>query len=137
MIYTFAAFMLAMLPLAVVGDDKKPDRTIEVTRKDGKIRFTEKGQSKSKPVQVVVGETVRWVNRDDQPHTLRSIVEVEGKPLFRTEVIRPGESKDMLFDIDLYRKAGGRTANFVRLKYHGDDRAEEPGELIFISAARR
>ena len=135
--FTFAAFMLAMLALAVVGDDKKPDRTIEVTRKDGKVAFTETGQSRPKPVQVVVGETIRWVNRDDQPHTLRSVVEVDGKPLFRTEVIRPGESKDILFDIDLYRKAGGRTANYVRLKYQSGDRAEEPGELIFLSAARR
>ena len=38
----------------------------------------------------------------------------------------------------LYRKAGGRTANYVRLKYESGDRVEdEPGELIFLSAARR
>jgi hypothetical protein len=140
--HTFAAILalllLAWLPLEVVGEDKKPVKTIELIRKDGKVRFTEKGQARSKPVTVVVGETVRWVNRDDRPHTVRSVVEIDGKPLFRSEVIPPGESRDLLFDIDLYRKAGGRTANYVRLKYQSGDRAEdEPGELIFLSAARR
>lgn len=134
------ALNLAMLLLssltATVGD-KEPDKTIEITRKDGKLVFTEKGKDKVQAVSIVVGETIRWVNRDELSHTLKSVAKVEGEPLFDTGAIRPGKSKDVRFDIDIYRNAGGRTANFVRLKYVGDDRADEAAELIFLSAARR
>ena len=120
------------------GDKPKaPARTIEITRQAGKVVFTEQGKTEAKAVAVVVGQSVRWVNRDDQPRTIQSVVEVDGKRLFQTEVISPGAHKDILFNNDLYRAAGGRMAEYVSLKYRADDRSEETGELILLSPARR
>jgi hypothetical protein len=123
------------------GKTKEPDRTIEILREDGKIVFREKGKprgkDKPKAVGVVVGETIRWVNRDTEPHTLKSVAKVDDKPLFDTQAIRPGEHKDVLFNIDMYRNVGGRPARYVTLKYRSGDKADQEGELTFLSAARR
>lgn len=122
------------------GEGKKPDRIIEILREGGKIVFREQGRrnDKGKPraVGVVVGETVRWVNRDAEPHTLRSVAKHDDKPLFDTQAIGPGQHKDVAFNIDMYRALAGRPARYVSVKYQSGDRADQQGELIFMSAAR-
>ena len=132
---------LALVPLDPIGSlgdkPKEPARTIEITRQAHKVVFTEKGKPASKAVAVVVGQSVRWVNCDDQPWTIRSIVEVNGKSLFRTEVIPPGGHKDILFNNTIYRAAGGQTAESVSLKYQANDQVDATGELILLSPARR
>ena len=45
--------------------------------------------------------------------------------------------KDLLFDIDLYERAGGRPANVVTVKYRSNEKPGEPGEIRLLSAARR
>ena len=143
---TVPVIILALVSLALLpgqdqapggGKPREPAKTIEITRRADKVVFTEKGKPEAKAVAVVVGQSVRWVNCDDQPWTLRSIVEVNGKPLFQTEVIPPGHHKDILFNNTIYRAAGGQTAESVRLKYQADDRGEETGELVLLSPARR
>ncbi|MDR3620163.1 MAG: hypothetical protein P4L85_12490 [Paludisphaera borealis] len=137
--------LLAPASFAGQGDKKekgkKPDRTIEIVRENGKIVFREKdkpkGQGKPRAVAVVVGETVRWVNRDTESHTLKSVAKVGGKPVFDTQAIKPGEHKDVVFNIDMYRGVGGLPAQYVTLKYRGGDKADQEGELTFLSAARR
>ena len=141
-----SATILALVSLALLpvqdqapggGKPREPAKTIEITRQAGKLVLTEKGKPEPKAVAVVVGQTVRWVNRDQHPWIIRSIVEVDGKPLFQTEIIPPGGQKDILFNNTIYRAAGGQTAESVRLKYQADDRGEETGELVLLSPARR
>ena len=86
--------------------ERMPDRTVEITRKDGKLVFIEHGKEKAEAIPIVVGQTLRWKNRDSQPHELESIQTVSGKPLFHTGIIEPGKHKDILFDIDMYQHAG-------------------------------
>jgi plastocyanin len=117
--------------------DYKVDKTIELTRRDGKLVFIEGGKDEVAPVTVVVGQRIRWENKDKEPHTLVSTLTVSDKPLFSTGVIRPGDHTDVLFDIDLYDRAGGRPANVVTVKYRSQEQPGEPGELRLLSAARR
>jgi plastocyanin len=117
--------------------DREVDKTIELTRRDGKLVFIERGKNEVAPVTLVVGQRIRWENKDKDPHTLVSTLTVAGKPLFSTGVIKPGDHKDLLFDIDLYERAGGKPANIVTLKYRSYEQPGEPGELRLLSAARR
>ena len=125
------------------GDEKekKPDHTIEILREEGRIVFREKdkprGKGKPRAVGVVVGETIRWVNRDTEPHTLKCVAEIDGQPAFDTKVIRPGAHKDVVFNIKMYSGLGGRPAQYVTIKYRADGHADDEGELTFLSAARR
>ena len=119
--------------------ERMPDKTVEITRKEGKLVFIEHGKeiARAIPIVVVVGQTIRWENKDTQPHALVSIQTAAGKPLFDTGVIPPGKCKDVLFDIDLYERAGGKPANVVTVKYHSRSQIEDVGELHFLSAAMR
>jgi len=117
--------------------ERLPDKTVEITRKDGKLVFIEHGKEKAQAIPVVVGETIRWENKDTQPHTVVSVQTAAGKPLFDTGIIPPGKHKDVHFDIDMYQRAGGKPANVVRVKYHNRAQIDEVGELHFLSAARR
>jgi plastocyanin len=113
------------------------EKTIELTRRDSKLTFVEPGKDYAEPITIVVGEKVRFVNRDTESHTVVSTVVVEGKPLFSTGVIKPGEYVDLLFDIDLYERAGGKPANVVTLKYRSDQQLGEDSEIRLLSAAKR
>jgi len=117
--------------------DREVDKTIELTRKDGKLEFIERGNDKVVPITIVVGQRIRWENKDNEPHTVVSTLTVAGKPLFSTGVINPGDHKDLLFDIDLYERAGGKPANVVTLKYHSPEQPGELSEIRLLSAARR
>jgi len=117
--------------------DQQVDKTIELTRRDDKLVFIERGKDKVEPITIVVGQRIRWENKDKEPHQLVSTLTVAGKPLFSTGIIKPGDRMDLLFDIDLYERAGGKPANVVTLKYRSDDQPGEPGELQLLSAARR
>jgi plastocyanin len=128
---------LAVSELAAQKGDQRVDKTIEITRRDGKLVFIEQGEDKAKAVTIVVGQRIRWENKDTQPHTLESTLRVEGKPLFDTGAIKPGEHKDVVFDIDVYRRAGGKPANVVTVKYQSHKKSDEVGELQLLSAARR
>jgi hypothetical protein len=128
---------LAASELSAQEVDRRVDKIIEITRKNDKLVFIERGKDKLAPVTIVVGQKIRWENKDTRPHALVSAVTVEGKPLFDTEVIEPGDHKDVLFDFDMYRRAGGKPANVVTVKYRSHGQPGEAGELQFLSAARR
>ncbi|WP_035695958.1 cupredoxin domain-containing protein [Bradyrhizobium liaoningense] len=113
------------------------EKTIELTIKDGKLMFIERGKDHAEPITIVVGEKIRFENKDKEPHTVVSTMVIEGKPLFSTGVIKPGEYLDLLFDIDLYQRAGGKPANVVTLKYRSDLQLGEDSEIRLLSAAKR
>lgn len=117
--------------------DYKVEKTIELIRKDGTLMFIERCKDHAEPITMVVGERVRFENMDKEPHTVVSTMVIEGKPLFSTGVIKPGEYLDLLFDIDLYQRAGGKPANVVTLKYRSDQQLGEDSEIRLLSAAKR
>src|SRR5262245_16725782 len=117
--------------------DYKVAKTIELTRKDGKLMFIERGKDRAEPITIVVGEKIRFENNDKEPHTVVSAMVIEGKPLFGTGVIKPGEYLDLLFDIDLFKRAGGEPANVVTLKYRSDQQLGEDSDIRLLSAAKR
>lgn len=117
--------------------DDKVTKTIELTRRDGRLLFIERGKDFAEAITVVVGEKIRFENKDKEPHTVVSTEIVEGKPLFSSGVIRPDEYQDLLFDFDLYERAGGRPANVVTLKYHSEQQTGEDSEIRLLSAAKR
>jgi plastocyanin len=119
------------------GEAQRVVKSIDITSKDGKLMFLEQGKEEPGVVTLVVGETVRWHNKDARAHRIVSDLKVEGKPLFDTEVIQPREHKDMVIKFDMYRKAGGRPASVIKLKYHSTEQERETGELQVLSAARR
>ena len=110
--------------------------TIAIVRHDDRIEFREGGTGGPRTT-VVVGQTIRWENKDATPHRLVSADEVDGQPLFDTGIILPGAHCDVLLDIDLYSKAGGKPANVISIRYHSIDDADSRGELQVLSAARR
>ena len=136
-----AALVIAavMTPeVAAQEREHEADKTIELTRRDGNlVEFIERGKDKVAPVTIVVGQRIRFENKDNEPHTLVSTLTDSGKPLFSTGVIKPGDHEDLLFDFDLYERAGGKPANVVTLKYRSQAQPGEPGELRVLSAARR
>jgi plastocyanin len=115
----------------------KVEKTIELTIKDGKLMFIERGKDHVEPITIVVGEKIRFENKDKEPHTVVSTMVIEGKPLFSTGVIKPGEYLDLLFDIDLYKRAGGKPANVVTLTYRSDQQLGEDSVIRLLSAAKR
>jgi hypothetical protein len=133
------AFVLSTLAGSGLGfgGTEGVDKTIQITNEDQALKFVEQGEKKAKAVTVVVGQTVRWENKCTQDYRVVSDLKVEGKPLFDTGVIKPGEHKDILMDFQMYRKAGGKPANVVKFKYHGVDHEADTGELQVLSAARR
>jgi len=140
----YRALCTALIIAAVVTSevsaqerDQQVDKTIELIRRDGKLEFVERGKDKVAPITITVGQRIRWENKDKEPHTVVSTLTVAGKPLFSTGVIKPGDHMDLLFDIDLYDRAGGKPANVVTVKYRSDEQLGEPGELQLLSAARR
>ena len=133
-----ALIIAAVVTSAVSAQERgQVDKTIELTRIDGKLVFMERGKDKVAPITIVVGQRVRWENEDSEPHTVVSTLTVAGKPLFSTGAIKPGDHMDVLFDIDLYERAGGKPANVVTVKYRIHEQPGEPGELQLLSAARR
>ncbi|MHC2282121.1 hypothetical protein ACVME8_008764 [Bradyrhizobium diazoefficiens] len=113
------------------------EKMIELVRRDGRLLFVEPGKDSAEPVTIVVGSKVRFDNKDKDPHIVMSTVVIDGKPLFSTGVIEPGKYVDLLFDIDLYERAGGKPANVATLKYRSDQQTGEDSEIQLLSAAKR
>jgi hypothetical protein len=111
-------------------------KTIDIIRHNDTIEFRERGNDGYRTT-IVVGQTIRWENKDTRPHRLVSALEFDGKPLIDTGIIRPGEHCDVLIDIDFYSKAGGKPANVISIMYRSTDDADSRGELQVLSAARR
>jgi plastocyanin len=82
-------------------------------------KYIRAGDSSQKPVEVRVGQTVRWVNKDDHGHTATSSNKGrDDKPLFDTgELDKKDAKKDIKFDASIFRQAGGQAGGKVELQY--------------------
>jgi hypothetical protein len=134
---TLVVSSLSGYGLGSQGAAQKADKTIEIIGKGIKPKFVERDKEKAEVVTLVVGQTVRWENKDNKGHRLVSDLKVDHKSLFDTGVIKPGEHKDLVINFDMYRSAGGKPANVIKLKYHSVDQESLTGELQVLSAARR
>lgn len=130
-------FTMTLLFPGVGSDERKPDKVIEIAAPNGKPSFTEMGKDKPEGVTTVVGQTVRWVNRDSSPHRVVSSLEVDGKPVIDTGVIEPGKYRDVILDNDLYRRAGGKTAGVIVITYCSQGHPNPLAKLQILSPARR
>jgi hypothetical protein len=90
-----------------------PEIVINIERKDGKLQYRKEGDDQPKPVEVTVGQSVRWRNLDAQTHTAKS-----DKPdVFDTKDIETNASVVVPFDDDLVKRAGGSTGQSIRIDY--------------------
>ncbi len=127
-------FLIGAVQAMGEGKEVRPDKVIQIKGASG---FVEDGKEKSGEVAVVVGQTVRWQNEDDAPQTVTSDLKVNDKPIFDTGELKPGQRKDIPFDINLYEKAGGKRAGYVKLTYSSVAHPDVKGTIILLSPARR
>lgn len=115
----FGGFFLlaALLPVTAVAQQPV---LININGKGDKAKFIRDGDTEPKPVEVKVGETVRWKNNDDvAQHSIVSD-KVNGKIVFESanpQFLKHGDQVDILFDEKLYQAAGGKTGQSVEIKY--------------------
>jgi plastocyanin len=135
----FATFFAVAITSAVNGQqsDYSMEKAVALTSRGGKLVFVEKGRDQPEPVTIVVGQKVRFENKDNDPHTITSTPLIDGQPLFSTGVIQPGQFADVLFDIDLFARAGGKTGNVVTIRYRNEQQTAEESEIYLLSAAKR
>jgi plastocyanin len=129
----------ALITSGVVAQqsDDHVAKTIELIRTGDKLLFIERGKKFAEPITAVVGEKIRFENKDYEPHTVVSTETIDGRPLFSSGLIKPGEYQDLLFDFDLYERAGGRPASVATLKYRNEQQTGEDSEIRLLSAAKR
>ena len=135
--FVLAAVVWVYVTAGSPAQERKPDKTIELTVKGGLVVFTESGQTNPTTVTAVVGQTVRWVNCDTVPHSISSVATVDGRPVLNVGVIKAGGHKDFRITNDIYRAAGGRPAGAVKIVYHSQSCTDSPAELQLLSAAKR
>jgi plastocyanin len=111
-ILAMTAFVVAQQP-----GKKKADIVIVITMDGVNSKYVEKskydkGEKKQEPVIVMVGQTVEWINTDDDVHTATK------KGVFDTGDIDAGAtSKAIAFDKNLFKAAGGKEGGTVDVKY--------------------
>src|SRR5438128_2469809 len=95
-----AALIAVAVLVAVAAEDKddkdkKKDKddpiVINIKDKGGKSKFIKEGDDDQKDVTVTVGQTVKWVNVSNAPHTATCDVMANDKPIFRTPEMDPDD----------------------------------------------
>lgn len=108
--------------LAAGADDKKKDAAdevvINITGNGGKAKYIKAGDTAAKDVTVVVGQTVKWVNKGNKTHTATSSLKVGDKAVFDTGDLRANASGSVTFDEQKYKDAGGKDGKAVTLEYY-------------------
>jgi plastocyanin len=113
-----ASFALLFFPFGSEQVLAQATVVINITPGGDKAQYIQEGETKQKPVTVVVGQNVRWVNKDQVSHTATSTMTVKSKALFETGYLDDGtSSKDILFDQALFQAAGGKPGGSVTLEY--------------------
>lgn len=136
-VLVMGGLLLTVPAMSTAADDKnkEPDKTIKITGDDSKAKYIEVGKTEQEPVEVVVGQTVRWHNKSNVAHTATSDLKVEDKAVFDTDSIDPEESKDIVFTKELYEKAGGKPGGMVKLHYHCTPHPKTMQSDIILKAA--
>jgi plastocyanin len=113
-----AAFAVFATDAPGLGGGKKDDIIVINMKGTGAQSYVRDGDKDTKPVTVKVGQKVKWVNLHDDTHTATSVAkDKDGKEIFDTDDIDPKESKTIVFDEALFKRAGGKPGEKVELKY--------------------
>jgi plastocyanin len=118
----FVALGLSLLAFGCIvaaGGDEPRDQAIviNIVGPAGKAKYIKEGEKEEKPVDVNVGQTVRWVNKGTMEHSVTSFLKKDDKPVFNTGLFNPEDQREIKFDRDIYTKAGGKPGEEVELKY--------------------
>jgi peroxiredoxin len=106
---------------AAGGKGGKRNASVEVINikgTGGQSQYIKEGDTDQNPVSVTVGQTVRWVNKSDAPHSA-----THGRPgdtthLFDTDIIDPKSSAEVQFTEKIFKGAGGKPGGEVMLLYY-------------------
>jgi len=146
------AILLALLTVGVRGaatEDKGKKKAVPkeiviyIVGPGGMAKYCKAGDTTQKDVTVIVGQTVKWVNKGDQPHTATSKKETkDGKPLFDTKEIKRAkcdkyDSRSITFDEKLFKAAGGTPGGAVKLEYYCDIHPKMKSRIILKAADRK
>lgn len=99
-----------------------PEIVINIERKDGRLQYRKEGDDQPKPVEVTVGQSVRWRNLDAQTHTATS----DTRGIFDTGDIKPNDSAVVPFNddlVNLVKKAGSSAGQSVGINYSSQPQA--------------
>ncbi len=142
---TCGAVLLSLTALIVVAaEDKKKDKddviVINIEGKGKNSKYIKEGDKEQKDVTVIVGQTVKWVNKSNAPHTATSDLKVKDKPLFDTKRLNPKDKPteaSILFDEQKYKDAGGKDGKPVPLSYHCEIHPEMMSNIILMPAHKK
>lgn len=98
-------------------------------------KYILEGDTEQKPVVVLVGQAVVWHNKDTVKHTATEGTPDADKHLFDTGDIKKGASAKIVFDQQLFQRAGGTPGGEVTLKYYCDIHHQMKSSLILKSSA--
>jgi len=142
-----AALIAVAVLVAVAAEDKdkKKDKddviVINIKGKGGKSKFIKEGDDDQKDVTVTVGQTVKWVNVSNAPHTATCDVKANDKPIFRTPEMDPDDkdkkSASVTFDKQKYDDAGGKDGKPVDLPYHCEIHPSMKSKIILKPADKK
>jgi len=109
---------LSLLMVAGLAAGQEPI-VINITKGGMDAKYVKQGESEQKPVEVAVGQTIRWVNTDaDSSHTATSTAKgSDGTPLFDTSFLNGKSEKAIVFTRDLFKAAGGQPGKSIELEY--------------------
>lgn len=88
---------------------------INITGPGGDAKYIREGDSTQKPVEITVGQTVRWVNKGDVQHSATS--GPAGMYIFDTGLLDRGAHSDVTFTEAIFQAAGGQAGQTVDLQY--------------------
>jgi plastocyanin len=134
--------LVALLAHAQQGADEEnePKRiVINVIGDDEGWKYIKEGDDDQQPVEVPLGWTVRWQNDDEEmDHTATSKLKTpDGKRIFDTKKIEAQKFKEIVFDEELFKAAGGTSGKDVKLEYYCSYHARQmKGVLVLKSSAQ-
>jgi plastocyanin len=103
-----------------------------------KDSYVKEGDTDTKDVTVMVGQKVKFVNKDDDMHTATCTVkDKDGKPIFDTGDLDEKQSKEIAFDAALFARANGKAGGKVELPYICEyHKKTMKSKIILVSPAK-
>jgi plastocyanin len=132
-----ALFLVSSVLIAQGRGEKGKEGDSIVIIIDADMKYIKEGDKESKPVTVMVGQTVTWINKHSKVHDATSAKTKDGKddgePIFETDPIKPGKSASYKFDQKVFEAFGGKKGGEVTIDYICSIHPDMKGKLILKS----